>query len=102
MTNVCNCTDDITFHACDSALESLIQRLEHDSMLAIESIESNYMKLNNDKCNLLTSVYKHEVIWANIGHSQIWERKEQKLLGVIVNRDMKFAKKCKKKCKKAG
>ena len=40
-TNVCNCAVDTTFHACDSDLESLIQRLEHDSMLATEWFESN-------------------------------------------------------------
>ena len=51
-----------TFNACDSDLESLIQRLEYDSMLATEWFESNYTKLNNDKCHLLISVYKHEVI----------------------------------------
>ena len=50
MTNVCNYGDDTTFYACDSDLESLIQRLEHDSMLATEWFESNYMKLNGDKC----------------------------------------------------
>ena len=54
MTNVCNYGDDATFHACDSDLESLIQRLEHDSMLATEWFtESNYMKLIADKCHLL-------------------------------------------------
>ena len=57
MTNVCNCADDTTFHACDSYLESLIQRLEHDSMLATEWFESNYMKLNGDKCHLLLTGY---------------------------------------------
>ena len=36
MTNVCNYADDTTFHACDSDLESLIQRLEHDSILETE------------------------------------------------------------------
>ena len=40
-----------TFHACDSNLENLVRRLEHDSMLAIEWFESNYMKLNKDKCH---------------------------------------------------
>ena len=90
MTNVCNYADDATFHACDSDLESLIQRLEHDSMLATEWFESNYMRLNDDKCHLLLSSYKHEVMWTNIGQSQIWESKEQKLLGVIIDRDMKF------------
>ena len=89
MANVCNYADDTTFRVCDSDLESLIQRLEHDSMLAIELFQSNYMKLNNDKCHLLLSVYKHGVMWENIGRSKIWESKEQKL-GVIINRDTKF------------
>ena len=42
MTNFCNHADDTTFHACDSDLESLIRRLEHHSMLAIEWFERNY------------------------------------------------------------
>ena len=42
MTNVCEYADDTTFHACGSKLESLIQRSEHDSMLAIEWCESHY------------------------------------------------------------
>ena len=44
-------------------------------MLAVEWFESNYAKLNNNKCHLLLSGYKHEVIWAKIGQSQIWESK---------------------------
>ena len=43
MTNTCNYADDTTFHACDSSdLESLIQRLEHDSVLAIYNHITNY------------------------------------------------------------
>ena len=67
MTNVCNYAVDATFHACDSDLESLIQRLGHDLILASEWVDSNYMKLNNDKCHFLLSGYKHEVMWATIG-----------------------------------
>ena len=48
------------------------------------------MKVNGDKCHLLLSGYKYEVMWANIGQSQIWESKEQKLLGIIIVRVMKF------------
>ena len=59
-------------------------------MLATERFESNYMKVNGDKCHLLLSGYKYEVMWANIGQSQIWESKEQKLLGIIIVRVMKF------------
>ena len=35
-TNVCNYVDETTFYACDSDLNYLISRLEHDSVLAIE------------------------------------------------------------------
>ena len=35
-TNVCNFADDTTFYACDKDVNSLINRLEHDSHLAIE------------------------------------------------------------------
>ena len=59
-------------------------------MLTIEWFYSNYMKLNNDKCHLLLSGYKYEVMWGNIGQSQIWESKEQILLGVILDRGMKI------------
>ena len=100
MTNVCSYTDDTTFHACESDLESLIQRLPHDSVLAIEWFGSNYMKLNGDKCHLRLSGYKHEVMWANIGQSQIWESKEQKHVGVLIDRDIKFDEHILIQCKK--
>ena len=48
-TNVCNFAEDTTFYACDKYLNSLINRLEHDSYLAIEWFENNSMKLNQDK-----------------------------------------------------
>ena len=60
------------------------------------------MKLNGDKCHLLLSGDKHEVMWGNIGQSQIWESKEQKLLGIIIDRDLKFDEYILIQCKKAG
>ena len=48
-TNVCNFG---TFYACDKDLISLINRLEHDSYIATEVFEKNYMKLSQDKCQL--------------------------------------------------
>ena len=36
LTDVCNYVDDTTFHACDSNLDDLLRRLDHDSILAIE------------------------------------------------------------------
>ena len=51
-TNVCNFADNPTIYACDKDLNSLINRLENDSYLAIEWFENNFVKLNQDKCHL--------------------------------------------------
>ena len=66
-TNACNFADDTTFYACDKDLNSLINRLEHDSYLATQWFENSSMKLNQDKCHLLASGFKYENIWAKIG-----------------------------------
>ena len=78
LTNVCNYADDtffdVTFDAFDSDICDLYKRLEHDSSLAIKWFESNYMKLNEDKCCFMISSYKHETAFANIVESSIWEK----------------------------
>ena len=87
LTDVCNFADDATFHGCDSSLEDLVDMLEHDANLAIEWFDCNYMKLNQNKCHL---GHKSEAIWAKIGQTKIWESKNQKLLGVMVDRQQNF------------
>ena len=59
-TEVCNFVNDTTFFASDENLNSLIKRLDHDSLFAIELFQNNNMKLNQDKCHLLVSSYEHE------------------------------------------
>ena len=49
---------------------SLINRLEHDSYLATEWFENNSIKLNQDKCHLLVSGIKYEIVWAKIGKTK--------------------------------
>ena len=70
-TEVCNFTDDTNFYASDKDLSSLINRLEHDSLLAIEWFENDHMKLNQENCHLLVSGHKHENIWAKVGQTKI-------------------------------
>ena len=68
LTDVCNFADDTTFHVCDSSLEDLLNRLEHD---AIGWFDYNYMKLNKDKCHLIISGHQSETICAKIGQTKI-------------------------------
>ena len=101
-TEVCNYADDTTFHACDLDLQNLIRRLEHDSIIAVEWFESNYMKLNQDKCHLIISGHKHEAMFVNINEHQIWESREQKLLGIVLENTLKFENHLSTQSKKAG
>ena len=70
-TNVCNFVDDKIFYACGRDVNSLINRLEHDSYLAIEWFENNFMRLNQDKCHLLVSGFKYGNAWVKIGKIKI-------------------------------
>ena len=100
-TEICSYADDNTINACDMSLENLLRRLEHNSHLAIEWFKQNYMKLNERKCHLLISGFKHEVLWANIGGKKTWESKEEKLLGLYIDRDLTFTSHIANICAKA-
>ena len=102
MTDVCNHADDTTFHACDLDLKSLITRPEHDAALDIEWFESNYMKLNQYKSHFLFSGHKYETLFVNVGETKIWARKQQTLLGILIDRDLTFDEYVLSQCKKAG
>ena len=101
-THVCNYADDTTLYACDQNLESVLRRLEHDSALAIEWFESNYMKLNADKCHLLISGFKHQLNWVDIGGNRIWESSNRKLLGVTIDKTLRFNLHVAALCRKAS
>ena len=101
-TEVCNFADDTTFYACDKSLESVLQSLEHDSLLAIEWFDNNYMKLNSDKCHLLISGFKHQWHWAQLGDYKIWESRQEKLLGVTIDKNLDFESHVSKICLNAN
>ena len=48
------------------------------------------MKLNEVKCHLLVAGHRYETLWANIGETRIWESKNEKLLGLTIDRNLNF------------
>ena len=100
--DACHFTDDTTFWACDRDLKHLIERLENDAKLAIECFENNYMKLNEDKFHLLVAGHRYETLWANIGETRVWKNKNEKLLGLTIDRNLNFDNHVFALCKKAG
>ena len=76
--------------------------LEENAEIVLCWFENNYLKLNTDKCHLIVSGYKYEHIWAHVGEDIIWEKNEVKLLGITIDRELKFDKHVLKICAKAS
>ena len=60
------------------------------------------MKLNEDKCHLMIFGDKSNDISLNIGSVRIKESKEEKLLGVVLDKTLCFKQRVKSICRKAG
>ena len=60
------------------------------------------MKINQDKCQLLVLGFKFKNFGAKIGKTKIWESKKQKLLGVEIDRTLRFHKYIMSLCRKTG
>ena len=101
-TDVWNFADGTAFFACDSNLKHLMERLEHDTKLAIDWFENNYMELNKDKCHLLVAGHRYEILWANIGGTRIWKSKNKKLLGLTIDRNLDLDNHVFTLCRKGG
>ena len=84
--------NDLFFIALDTdiSLNDLIGKLESSATLVIDWFKNNYMKLNESKCHLLVCGNKEEVIIAKIGHASVKETHEVKLLGITIDRELKF------------
>ena len=69
---------------------------------AVDWFAYNDMKLNPDKCRILTSGFKHEVMITNIGNALVIEAQEVRLLGIDIHTKLSFSGHIESICKKAG
>jgi hypothetical protein len=99
--DVCNFADDTTLYACDVKLENVLSQLEDNAYTAILWFENNYMKLNQSKCHFLASG-SPEHLWIKVGDERIWESQSEKLLGMIVDKNLNFESHLKTLCKKVN
>ena len=67
-----------------------MERLENDTKLTTEWFENNSIKLNEVKCHLFVADHGYETLWSNIGEARLWESKNEKLLGLVINRNLNF------------
>lgn len=101
LVDVCNFADDTTLYACDVELKNVLNQLEDNALTAIIWFENNYMKLNQSKCHFLTSG-SVEHLWIKVGDERIWESQEEKLLGMMVDKNLSFESHLNTLCKKVN
>ena len=100
-TDICNYADDNTFHTCDLELDILMEKLGAADKV-ISWFIYNGMKMNSDKCHLLVSGHKYELMIANIGDEQIIESNIVKLFGINIDPKLYFNAHLNTICKKAS
>ena len=71
-------------------LSDLIGKLESAAELVIDWFRYNYVKLNESKCQLLVCGNKEEVIIAKSRNYSVIETHEVKLLGTLIDRNLRF------------
>ena len=84
---ICNCADDTTIYACDNNIEGVITKLESDARKIAEWFPNNCMKLIEDRCHQMVFGDKSNDVSLNIGRITIKEGTEEKLLGVILDKN---------------
>ena len=89
-SDLCNFADGNTLHVCGLSLHSVVDKLETSAKSVINWLGYNYMKLNESKCKLLISGNKEEVIIASVEEIKIIESHKVTLLGISIDRELKF------------
>ena len=83
-------------------LKVVLGKLENCRELAIAWFKSNYMKLNEEKCELLVCGYRFGQLWIKIGDNKTWEKSLVKFFGVTIDNELKFDKYIAEICAKAN
>ena len=99
---ICNYADDTTIYVCDGNHESVINKLESETLILSEWFQNNYMKLKGDKCHLMIFGEKTNDLSIKSGDTTIIESTEEKLLGVTLDKQLSFKTHVQSLCKKAS
>ena len=86
-TSVCNSADDTTPYFCDANLSNLLHNLESDVTSTIMWFEAGNTP---------------EVIWTKVGEEIIWESTHEKLLGLTIDKKLKFDNHLTRLCKRVS
>ena len=91
-TNICNFADDNTIYACDTAIETVISRLEYDMTKIMSWFKSNSMAANTAKFQLMfLGINDNKRLCLDINNNIVVGCNSVKLLGVTIDHRLSFS-----------
>ena len=99
-SKITNYADDNTPYATEDSVEKLLETLERETNILLDSFKCNEMKSNPDKCHLIIVINQDNDI--KIGNDVITSGNSVKLLGVTIDNKLNFNEHVDNICKKAN
>ena len=99
--NITNYADDTTPYSIENNVEILLSGLQDESLTLLKWFDSNYLKLNPDKCKLLVTNHEEDVS-ISLDNEVIRGNKSVKLLGIKIDNKLDFNDHISSICKKTS
>ena len=99
-SDIASYADDTTPYTSNKDMESVINKLEADSVILIKWINNNYMKANPNKFHILLSE-TDTTLSVNVDKYKIFNKGSEKLLGITIDSKLSFDEHVSLLCKKA-
>ena len=88
--DICNYADDTTLYVSDADTKNILNKLESSISVVAGWFKGNYMRLNREKCHFVVFGDKRYDLTIKIESIQIAESREQKLLGITLDKKLAF------------
>ena len=99
--DIANFADDNSPYSCSTDVDSVIERLQNDSLILLQWFENNMLKANPDKFHLLLSG-KNNDKFIQIQQYKIQSSESEKLLGIKIDNNLSFNEHVTELCTKAS
>ena len=100
--NLCNYADDNTLYSIGKSLNMVKENLKINFLIMQNCFYENYMVLNPAKCHYLVLGNRSNSNQINLNGTKLASSSFEKLLGILIDRDLSFDKHIRSLCWKAG
>ena len=100
--DICNYADDTTLYVSGTGTIHILNKLESSVSTVAGWFTDNCMRLNREKCHFMVSGDQSNDLTLQIYTIPVVERREQKLLGISVDKKLLFKTHIESLCRKAN